>query len=489
MPILAIDQGTTSTKSFLLHEDGRFETLGSRRHQQFHPAEGHVEHDASELIRNIETLIDEALAEEPAIAGIALANQGETVVAWNRRTGEPLHHAIVWQDQRTQAWLDELAPSDRSEITRIGGLPVDAYFSASKLTWLLEHVPSARHLAETARSSLGLATSDAYFIDRLTGAYRTDVSTASRTSLMSLTGCGWSPELCRVFALAPEQLPVIVSTTGPFGIVRRKGRELPLLASIVDQQAALFGHGCRKPGDLKITFGTGTFALAVTGTKPRMDAAGLVPTVAWQLGAEDPVYALDGGDYTAAAAVEWAKGLGLASAIEDFAFGDGPSALERGLVFVPALAGLAAPYWDRNAAGAFLGLRLATTSADLRQAILEGIALRASELVQALAPEATADIFVDGGLTSNRGFVQFLADVLGRSVVLQATSELTGLGAAELAYVALGGPVPPRPRGQHSRIEPSARSAAIRARTSTFPAAIGAVRSWMEISSGEDPSP
>ena len=363
--LLALDQGTTSTKAFLLHDDGRFETVGARKHEQIHPGDGLVEHDAEALIGNIEALICEALAGPGGIAGIALANQGETVVAWDRQTGKPLHNAIVWQDQRTQGWLDALPDATKHSVTAESGLPIDAYFSASKLAWLLDNAPHARALA--ARGQLGLATSDAFFIARLTGVYATDITTASRTSLMTLDTGAWSAALCEIFGVPRSLLPSIVPTTGAIGTVDRGGRSIPLVASAVDQQAALFGHGCRAPGDLKITFGTGAFALAVAGPA-RVDGSrfGILPTLAWKIGAAAPDFAIDGGVYNAASAVNWAKGLGLFADFAEISAFDAPPAITRGLAFVPALSGLACPHWDRSAAGLWLGLGLETTRADLK---------------------------------------------------------------------------------------------------------------------------
>lgn len=475
MTVLSIDQGTTSTKAFLLHPDGRFEKIGQLRHRQFHPGEGLVEHDADELLGAVRALIDEGVARCPGVQGVALANQGETVVAWDRHTGRPLSRAIVWQDQRTQGRLAAMAEADRQLVTRITGLPLDAYFSASKLAWLLEVAPGAKAAANAGR--LGLATSDAFFLERLTGAYVTDPTTASRTSLMDLRACVWSEPVCRVFGVPGAALPQIVPTAGRLATLDIAGRRIPVACSVVDQQAALFGHGCRAPGDLKITFGTGAFALALTGETPVTDRAGLLPTVAWRIGDAPPLYALDGGDYTAAAAVEWAASIGLASGPRDFGFGDGPSALERGLVFVPSLAGLAAPYWDRAAAGAFLGLRQSTTAADLRQAVLEGVALRAAELLETLSPEGTGPVSVDGGMSANAGFIQFLADVTGRAVTVNGEPELTGLGAAQLGCLGLGLAVPPPPPSQ-TRFEPAARSTGLRAARAAFAAAIAATRAF-----------
>lgn len=476
MNILAIDQGTSLTKAFVLTDEGEFRSVGRTAHQQFHPASGHIEHDAEELASNVEALIDQALAEEPDVAGIALANQGETVVAWDRRTKKPLYHAIVWQDQRTQSVLDALPSDARAYIKAHTGLPVDAYFSAAKLAWLLKNIPG---VAEAARAGhLGLAASDAFFIDRLTNVYASDVTTASRTSLMDLRACKWDAELCRIFDVPLELLPAIRPSAGRFGTVTRGEHKIPLVANIVDQHAALFGHGCRAPGDAKITFGTGSFALLNTGDVPILDQEGMIPTVAWAHSGELPVYALDGGDYTALAAVNWAIGVGLAKDLTDFQLPEAPSALERGLLFVPALAGLAAPHWDRAAAGLWMGLRQNTTAADMRRAVLEGIALRAVELIESLPTTSDKPVSVDGGLTAITSFVRFLAEAVGRPVRLSTSADVTALGAAELGFLGLGRTPPPRAKGTDRLILPTAASPAIRALRSTFSQAIAASRAF-----------
>lgn len=471
--ILAIDQGTTSTKAFVLTEGGQFLSCGALPHRQHLPKEGFVEHDAEELICNIETLIDRAVVAYPTISAIALANQGETVVAWDRSTKTSLHNAIVWQDQRSQSLLDALPEATKARITALSGLPVDAYFSASKIAWLLTHVPEVREAARSNR--LGIGTSDSFFIDRLTGSYTTDLTTASRTSLMNLTTGQFDKELCEIFGVPIELLPAIAPTVGAFGTIRRGAHEMLLVVGIVDQQAALFGHGCRVTGDAKITFGTGSFALALSGLSPILDRQGLVPTVAWQMPGQSPVYALDGGDYTAAAAVDWALSVGLATSIEDFNFGDSTPAILRKVAFVPALAGLAAPYWRRDVAASFVGLRQATTSSDLRQAVIEGVAYRGAELIEALCGAGCGAISIDGGLARNSYFVQFLADAMGRPVLLQESPELTGLGAVEMACLALDQDVPPRSGAPPRMITPSERSTAIRDARGYFQAAIDAV--------------
>ena len=468
--ILAIDQGTTSTKAFVLTDDGKFLSCGGLPHRQILPGDGLVEHDAEELIGNIETLIDRALVTNANISAVALANQGETVVAWDRVTKRALYYAIVWQDQRSQGQLDALPDSTKALITELSGLPVDAYFSASKIAWLLDHVPAVGEAARAGR--LGIGTSESFFIDRLTGQYVTDPTTASRTSLMRISDCRFDDGLCQIFGVPRDLLPKIVPTAGFFGTIRRSGRELPLVVSIVDQQAALFGHGCRTVGDAKITFGTRSFALALSGAAPILDRPGLVPTIAWQLPDEAPLYALDGGDYTAAAAVDWAISLGLAGSYEDFAFDDPTPAIAREIAFVPALAGLAAPYWRRDVGASFVGLRQSTTATDLRKAVLEGIAFRGTELIEALCGGGDGPVSIDGGLARNSYFVQFLADAMARPVRLQESADLTGLGAAEMAYQASGLPVPHRLGEAPRLVVPSSRSPAIRERLAYFQKAI-----------------
>ncbi len=432
--VLAIDQGTTSTKGFLLSDSGILRPLGGIIHRQILPKPGHVEHDAGELLHAIETLIDRALEDGP-IAAMALANQGETVVAWDLVTGEPLYNAIVWQDQRTQSLIDGFGAAQRDLITARSGLPCDAYFSAAKLGWLLREIPAVAHAARQNR--LGLGTSDAFFLHRLTGIYATDVTTGSRTSLMNLTTCQWDPDLCALFGVPIDLLPEIRPTQSDFGTVNRHGKAIPIVASLVDQQAALFGHGCRNKGDAKITFGTGSFALAITGTTPPA-SAGLVPTVAWQRRNEAPLYAIDAGDYTAAAAVDWCLSIGLGQSLADFDFADGTPTIQRGMAFVPALAGLAAPYWRRDVRAAFVGMTQATTAEDMRKAVLEGIALRGADLIDMVCGAGQGAVSVDGGLSRNAYFIQFLSNVLNRPLRLRGTADLTGLGAAQLGMDWLG---------------------------------------------------
>ena len=317
----------------------------------------------------------------------------------------PCYNAIVWQDARTFNVTEKLKAEGAEALTVArAGLTLDPYFSASKLRWIIDHVPRAKALLD--RGKLRLGTSDSFFLDRLAGVYATDVTTASRTSLMNLDTGQWDPELCRLFGVPLEALPEIRPTVGSFGAAGK----LAVTASICDQQAALFGHGCRRAGQAKITFGTGAFALAVVDRNIAVDRArGMSRTVAWKLGDAPIAYAIEGGVYDAASAINWARGLGLFESyagIDDFA---APPAIERGIVFVPALSGLAAPYWDRNAAGMWLGLGLDSTRADMMQAMLEGIALLAAEVIDSMhkaAPLAGA-ISIDGGLSNNSYLCRF----------------------------------------------------------------------------------
>ena len=439
MPIAAIDQGTTSTRALTLAADGTATVVKALEHRQVYPRAGWVEHDPEELIANI-------LACAEAVEGLealGIDNQGESCLAWDAQTKEAVSPVIVWQDNRTEHAIAKLKQEGAEDLTLArAGLPLDSYFSASKLAWILDSLPEAKTLHRNGRLRLG--TTDAFFLDRLTGRCVTDITTASRTSLMDLQSGQWDPELCRLFGVPLEALPEIVSTTGDFGAMAVNGRHVPLVASIVDQQAALYGHGCRKAGDAKITFGTGAFVLMVTGEEiRRAPEKGLLPTVAWQLAGEQPVYALDGGVYTASAAVNWARTLGLFDSIDELNRLDGEAAIDKGLVFVPALSGLACPHWDRQARGTWVGLSIDHSATDLTKSILEGVAFRAAEVVvamHALEP-ASGPLSIDGGMSRNPYFTQFLADVLERDLSVASSAELTGTGTASLVAAALGRPV------------------------------------------------
>ncbi|TDT77644.1 glycerol kinase [Litoreibacter halocynthiae] len=452
MRLAGLDQGTTSTRILTLSPEGVPQVVHAVQHQQFYPHEGWVEHDPEELIANIRACID---AVGP-IDAIGIDNQGESCLAWDVVTKEALTPVLVWQDNRTSGQIAALkADGHEAEVMARAKLPLDPYFSASKLGWIIRNSTPVQEARK--RGTLRLGTTDAFFLDRLTGRFVTDVTTASRTSLMNLERLEWDETLCDLFGVPMECLPQIVPTTGDFGAIETAHGRVPVTASVVDQQAALYGFGCRKTGDAKITFGTGAFALMVTGAeivnKPEM---GLLPTVAWQLDGEKPVFALDGGVYTASAALNWAKSLGLFEnfgQINDFVR---PSALEKGLVFVPALAGLGCPHWNPDARGIWLGLSIDHGPAQMVQSILEGVALRASEVVNAMNTciQISGALAIDGGMSQNQYFTQFLADVTEREIRPAEMPELTGLGTIGLTAVPMG--IDLQPTSQFGSIQPEA---------------------------------
>ncbi len=432
MRVAGIDQGTTSTRAITVNSDGRLEVVHSVTHQQNFPHDGWVEQDPEEVLRNVQSCV----AASGKLDAIGIDNQGESCLAWDAETKQPLYSIIGWQDQRTLPELEILrAEGFEAETLSRAGLLIDPYFSASKLAWCVNNVPAVQEAMK--RGTLRLGTSDAFFLDRLTGRFLTDVTTASRTSLMNLEGLHWDETLCDIFGVPRECLPQIVPTTGDFGEMETAHGPVPITASVVDQQAALYGFGCREPGDAKITFGTGAFALMVTGdegiNKPEL---GLLPTVAWQLDGQKAVFALDGGVFTASSAVNWAKSLGLFADFSNINAFYTPPAIEAGLVFVPALAGLGCPHWKPKARGVWVGLSLSHTPEQLVQSILEGVAFRATEVVEAMnqCVPLSGAVHIDGGLSKNPYFVQFLADVSERQICPAAVPELTGLGTVKLAY-------------------------------------------------------
>ncbi|MDX2309049.1 MAG: FGGY family carbohydrate kinase [Hyphomicrobium sp.] len=438
MATLAIDQGTTSTRAILVDEDGNTCTLAAFEHRQSYPAADHVEHDAEELLRNVSACLS-AGAGVARIHAVGIDNQGESCLAWDAATGTPVTPVIVWQDARTSAITEAMrAEGVEPFVLERAGLPLDPYFSATKLAWIVRNSAEAQRLLH--KGQLRLGTTDAFFLDRLTGRFVSDITTASRSSLMNLAIGDWDPELCRLFGVPIEALPKIVPTTGSFGDLKVGETRVPLTASVVDQQASLYGHGCRKPGDAKITFGTGAFALKITGRYEQPRDGETLPTVAWQKSGEAPVYALDGGVYCASAALNWARSLGLFRDFAEIERFERPAAIARGLAFVPALAGLACPHWDRGVRGTWLGLAMDTGPLDMVQAVLEGVALRTAEVVRAMERSGPLHdpVSIDGGMAANRYFCQFLASVLGRPVLVSSEPELTAVGTAALAAEAAG---------------------------------------------------
>ncbi|MBH3425093.1 glycerol kinase [Pseudomonas gessardii] len=470
MRIAALDQGTTSTRVLVVSDNGSADIQLSLRHQQHHPHPGWVEHDPLELLNNLQRCLEAT----GHVDAIGLANQGESCLAWDAQTGEPLSPVIVWQDNRTSAEIAQLRGDGGEALTlELAGLPLDPYFSASKLAWIVRNLPAAQSALRAGRLRLG--TTDAYFLDRLTGVFATDVTTASRTSLMNLATGQWDSQLCELFGVPMETLPEIRDTVGYFGEIGAT----PITASIVDQQASLYGHGCRNEGDAKITYGTGAFALTLTGEQIiRAPEKGLLATIAWQINGQ-PTYAMDGGVYDASAAVEWAGRLGLFSDFSELAAFDEPPAIGRQLAFVPALSGLACPHWDRSAAALWVGMNGGTTRQDMCQAVLEGVALRSVEVITAMDGflSVTDHLSIDGGLARSPYFAQFLADALQRCIVTQRFDELTAFGCAALAAKGLGVALKP-PRNTSTSFHPKVSAAQAQQWQATFSEAVTRCRDW-----------
>ncbi|PHN63062.1 glycerol kinase [Pseudomonas sp. ICMP 8385] len=470
MRIAALDQGTTSTRVLVVSDNGSADIQLSLRHQQHHPHPGWVEHDPLELLNNLQRCLEAT----GHVDAIGLANQGESCLAWDAQTGEPLSPVIVWQDNRTSAEIAQLRGDGGEALTlELAGLPLDPYFSASKLAWIVRNLPAAQSALRAGRLRLG--TTDAYFLDRLSGVFATDVTTASRTSLMNLATGQWDSQLCELFGVPMETLPEIRDTVGYFGEIGAT----PITASIVDQQASLYGHGCRNEGDAKITYGTGAFALTLTGEQIiRAPEKGLLATIAWQIEGK-PTYAMDGGVYDASAAVEWAGRLGLFSDFSELAAFDEPPAIGRQLAFVPALSGLACPHWDRSAAALWVGMNGGTTRQDMCQAVLEGVALRSVEVITAMDGflSVTDHLSIDGGLARSPYFAQFLADALQRCIVTQRFDELTAFGCAALAAKGLGVALKP-PRNTSTSFHPKVSAAQAQQWQATFSEAVTRCRDW-----------
>ncbi|QEN88665.1 glycerol kinase [Labrys sp. KNU-23] len=468
--IVAIDQGTTSTRSLVVGEDGTIAIVKAIRHGQHHPNPGWVEHDPEELLANIRICLEAA---GPA-AAIGLSNQGESCLAWDAVTGKPLSPVIVWQDGRTADLVEGLrAAGKAATVLERAGLPLDPYFSATKFRWMLDNLPEVAKARAAGRLRLG--TTDAFFLQRLTGEFATDATTASRTSLMNLATGAWDEELCALFGVPLDSLPPIRQTVAAFGQTHTG----PITASLVDQQAALYGHRCRRAGDLKITFGTGAFCLAVTSTLPKAPSltGGLLPTVAWHIG-DRPTYALDGGVYDVGSSIEWAIKTGIAGSVADFHEFRRSPAIERGLVFVPAFSGLACPHWDRTAAPVIIGLTPASDFADLRQALLEGIAFLTCDILAAMEAEVqTGDVIaIDGGLSRSPYFCQFLADSAGKVVALSDFDETTALGTAQLAALGIGVEIPAVSASDRKLYEP--RQAPRERWRERFRTAVGRTSGW-----------
>jgi glycerol kinase len=446
--ILALDQGTTSSRAIVFDQSGRIIATGQREFQQLYPRPAWVEHDPEAIWRSQVTAMRQALAGAGLVGGelaaIGITNQRETTLLWERATGRPVHNAIVWQDRRTAPLCDALRAAGHEPLIRQRtGLVLDPYFSATKLEWLLQNVPGARARAEAGELAFG--TVDTYLIWRLTGGrlHITDPSNASRTMLYNIHTRQWDEDLLRRLDIPRALLPEVVPSSQVYGQTEPAllGRPVPIAGIAGDQQAALFGQAAHYPGMAKNTYGTGCFTLLTTGPRPVASAHGLLTTIAWQLG-ERVTYALEGAVFITGAAVQWLRdGLGLikrAADIEALALSVPDTG---GVVVVPAFTGLGAPHWDAYARGAIFGLTRGTTGAHIARATLESIALQSRDVLVAMAKDAGVtlqELRVDGGATANNLLMQMQADLLDAPVVRPAVAEVTALGAAYLAGLAVG---------------------------------------------------
>ncbi len=447
--ILALDQGTTSSRAILFDGNGQVVATGQREFQQIYPQPGWVEHDPEEIWQSVWHAIEECLGHASvsvdAITAIGITNQRETAVVWNKTTGRPVYNAIVWQCRRTADFLAELRSQDRvvDMIRQKTGLVIDAYFSASKVAWILDHVPDARSLAEAGQLVFG--TIDSWLIYKLTGgtAHVTDYSNAARTLLYNIHTLSWDEELLTLFRIPPSMCPRVVDSSGVCALSSPGwlGREIPIAGIAGDQQAALFGQGCFRPGDVKNTYGTGSFLLMNTGSGPVASAHGLLTTIAWGL-AGQITYALEGSIFITGAIVQWLRDqlqiIRRAEESEDLALSIDTT---QGVYVVPALAGLGAPYWDSYARGTIIGLTRGTHRAHIVRAALESIAYQTRDVLDVMVQDTgnpVKTLRVDGGAIANRFLAQFQADILGRAVERPQVRETTAMGAAFLAGLATG---------------------------------------------------
>lgn len=444
--ILALDQGTTSSRAMVVDEAGSVVSIAQRPFKQIFPEPGWVEHSPTEIWASQSGVATEVLAAadltEREIAAIGITNQRETTVVWDRETGEPVYNAIVWQDRRTAAFCDALRErGDGTVIQAKTGLLPDAYFSGSKVNWILNNVDGARERAEAGKLAFG--TVDSWLIWKLTQGERhvTDVTNASRTMLFNIHTLEWDEELLRMLNVPRSMLPEVVASSGLCGTTSGLFAGIPIAGIAGDQQAALFGQMCTSPGMAKCTFGTGAFMLMHTGSMPMASKNRLLTTIAWKIG-DSVEYALEGSMLMAGAVVQWLRDelqmIRTSAEVEKLAASVESS---NGVVLVPAFAGLGAPHWDQYARGALLGMTRGTTRAHIARAALEGIALQVTDVLGAMQADSglpLAELRVDGGASANGLLMQIQADVLGINVVRPKNAEATVLGAAYLAGIAVG---------------------------------------------------
>jgi len=446
--ILTLDQGTTSSRAILFNNEGKIASIAQKEFTQFYPKPGWVEHDPMEIWSSQASVITEAVLKEnlsaDEIAAIGITNQRETTIVWDRQTGRPVYNAIVWQDRRTAEKCDELKQQglDKS-IREKTGLVLDAYFSATKIQWILNNVEGAREKAE--RGELAFGTVDTWLIWNLTGGqlHVTDVTNASRTMIFNINTLEWDDELLNIFQIPKNMLPQVKSSSEVYGETSGQllGTKVPIAGIAGDQQAALFGHICVKPGMVKNTYGTGCFMLMNIGDKPVLSKNNLITTVAWKIG-DKVQYAFEGSIFIAGAVVQWLRDelkiISSAAEIETLASEVQDSG---GVYMVPAFAGLGAPYWNQYARGTIFGITRGTNRSHFCRAALEGIAFQVMEVLKAMESDSGIEIKelrVDGGATQNNLLLQFQSDILKAAVVRPEVTEVTAIGAAYLAGLAVG---------------------------------------------------
>lgn len=446
--ILTLDQGTTSSRAILFNKSGKIVSLAQKEFRQIFPQPGWVEHDPMEIWSSQASVITEAIVKQNLnpedIAGIGITNQRETTIVWDRSTGLPVYNAIVWQDRRTSQQCDSIKEKGLAKsIQEKTGLIIDAYFSATKIQWILNHVDGAKQKANEGKLAFGNV--DSWLVWNLTGGalHITDVSNASRTMLFNINTLRWDEELLDLFEIPKSMLPGVKSSSEVYGYTAGKllGAKVPVAGIAGDQQSALFGHICNKPGMVKNTYGTGCFMLMNIGDKPLISKNNLLTTVAWKIGNEVQ-YALEGSIFIAGAVVQWLRDemkiISSAPEIETLA-----SAVEDsgGVYLVPAFAGLGAPHWNQYARGTIFGITRGTNKNHICRAALEGIAFQVREVLKAMESDSGIEIKelrVDGGATHNNLLLQFQSDILRTSVVRPEVTEVTALGAAYLAGLATG---------------------------------------------------
>ncbi|QMV18881.1 glycerol kinase GlpK [Granulicella sp. 5B5] len=449
--ILALDQGTSSSRAVLIGTDARILATAQRELPQIYPQPGWVEQDPETIWSTQLAAVRDVMAQlqltAADIAAVGITNQRETTILWDRSTGHPIHNALVWQDRRSAPLCDQLRAAGHEPLfQQKTGLIFDAYFSASKIRWLLDNVEGARAKAESGQLAFG--TVDSWLIWKLTRNQKggpthvTDVTNASRTLLFNIHTLDWDDELLRIFDIPRSLMPTVVPSSGPCATLGDLLPNVPICGIAGDQQAALFGQMCLHPGMVKNTYGTGCFMLMQTGEKPVASTNRLLTTIAWQLAGQPAQYALEGSVFIAGAAVQWLRdGLGIigsSAEVEPLAASVPDSG---GVYFVPSLSGLGAPYWDADARGLILGLTRGTTRAHIARATLEGIALQVTDILTAMQADsaiAIPELRVDGGASANHLLMQMQADLLGTPVVRSGTPESTVMGAAYLAGLGSG---------------------------------------------------